>query len=81
MSFFVLGKKAEAGAGEPVELVPAEQESQQPKNVNATAKFKWDKWSEPYWLNTQVCRDKAGETACFSSETARKLGWSIPARN
>lgn len=81
LSFFCLGEKAQAGGGDPVELTPVEQENQQPKSINATANFKWDKWSEPYWLNTQVCRDKAGNTACFSSDAARKLGWNIPARN
>jgi hypothetical protein len=77
LALLFLGEKAQAGGGDPVDL----DSETRPKTINATANIKWDKWSHPYWLNTQVCRDKSGEFACFSSDTARKMGWNIPARN
>ncbi|MCC3471305.1 MAG: hypothetical protein JGK38_05095 [Microcoleus sp. PH2017_15_JOR_U_A] len=77
LAIFCLGEQAQAGGGDPVDL----DSETRPKTINATANIKWDKWSQPYWLNTQICREKAGEIACFSSDTARKMGWNIPARN
>jgi hypothetical protein len=79
LTILFLGTKAQAGGGDS-DSVDSESENR-PKIINATANIKWDKWSQPYWLNAQVCRDKGGDTACFSSDTARKLGWNIPERN
>lgn len=79
LTLLLLGAEAQAGGGDS-NSVDSESENK-PKIINATANIKWDKWSQPYWLNTQVCRDRAGDTACFSSDTARKLGWNIPERN
>jgi hypothetical protein len=79
LTILFLGTKAQAGGGD-LDSVDSESENR-PKIINATAKIKWDKWSQPYWLNSQVCRDKAGDTACFSSDTAKKIGWNIPERN
>lgn len=69
------GEKAQAGGGDPVDL---ESENRLPKIINATANIKWDKWSQPYWLNAKICREKGGDIACFSSDTARNMGWNIP---
>jgi hypothetical protein len=77
LAILFLGEQAQAGGGDPVDL----DSETRPKTINATANIKWDKWSQPYWLNTQVCREKSGDLACFSSDTARKMGWNIPARN
>lgn len=77
LAILFLGEKAQAGGGDPVDL----DSETRPKTINATANIKWDKWSQPYWFNTQVCREKSGDFACFSSDTARKMGWNIPARN
>jgi hypothetical protein len=79
LTILFLGTKAQAGGGD-LDSVDSESEKR-PKIINATANIKWDKWSQPYWLNSQVCRDKAGETACFRSDTAKKIGWNIPERN
>ncbi|MEG3921521.1 hypothetical protein QUA07_20775 [Microcoleus sp. T3_A4] len=79
LTLLFLGTKAQAGGGD-LDSVDSESENR-PKIINATANIKWDKWSQPYWLNSQVCREKAGETACFSSDTAKKIGWNIPERN
>ncbi|MCC3406625.1 MAG: hypothetical protein JGK17_13740 [Microcoleus sp. PH2017_10_PVI_O_A] len=68
------GDTAKAGGGDPVDV----ESEAQPKTINATANIKWDKWSKPYWLNAQVCREKGGDIACFSSDTAKKMGWNIP---
>ncbi|TAG93990.1 MAG: hypothetical protein EAZ09_01490 [Oscillatoriales cyanobacterium] len=77
LAILFLGKEAQAGGGDPVDL----DSETRPKTINATANIKWDQWSQPYWLNAQICREKAGEIACFSSDTARKMGWNIPVRN
>lgn len=77
LAILFLGEQAQAGGGDPADL----DSETRPKTINATANIKWDQWSQPYWLNTQICREKAGEIACFSSNTARKMGWNIPARN
>jgi hypothetical protein len=77
LAILFLGKEAQAGGGDPVDL----DSETRPKTINATANIKWEQWSQPYWLNTQICREKAGEIACLSSDTARKFGWNIPARN
>ncbi|MEG4322652.1 MULTISPECIES: hypothetical protein [unclassified Microcoleus] len=77
LAILSLGKKAQAGGGEPVDL----DSETRPKTINATANIKWEKWSQPYWLNSQICREKSGDIACFSSDTARKMGWKIPERN
>lgn len=79
LTILFLGTKAQAG-GADLDSVDSESENR-PKIINATANIKWAKWSQPYWLNAQVCRDKGGDTACFCSDTARKLGWNIPERN
>lgn len=79
LTILSLGTKAQAGGGDP-NSVDSESENR-PKIINATANIKWDKWGQTYWFNTEVCRDKAGDTACFSSDTARKFGWNIPDRN
>ena len=77
LAISLLGEKAQAGGGDPVDL----DSETRPKTINATANIKWDKWSQPYWLNAQVCREKSGEIACFSSNAARTMGWNIPERN
>lgn len=77
LAILFLGEKAQAGGGDPVDI----DSETRPKTINATANIKWDKWSQPYWLNTQVCREKNGDFACFRSDTARKMGWNIPPRN
>jgi hypothetical protein len=77
LAISLLGEKAQAGGGDPVDL----DSETRPKIINATANLKWDKWSQPYWLKSQVCREKSGDIACFSSNTARKMGWNIPERN
>jgi len=77
LAILFLGEKAQAGGGDPVDI----DSETRPKTINATANIKWEQWSQPYWLNTQVCREKSGDFACFSSDTARKMGWNIPARN
>lgn len=77
LALLFLGEKAQAGGGDPVDL----DSETRAKTINATANIKWDKWSQPYWLNAQVCREKGGEIACFSSDTARNMGWNIPERN
>lgn len=77
LAILFLGEKAQAGGGDPVDI----DLETRPKTINATANIKWEQWSQPYWLNTQVCREKSGDFACFSSDTARKMGWNIPARN
>jgi len=79
LTILFLGTKAQAGGGE-LDSVDSESENR-PKIINATANIKWDKWSQAYWLNNQICRDKAGDRACFSSDTAKKIGWNIPERN
>ena len=78
VAILFLGEKAQAGGADP----PVDLDSEtRPKIINATANIKWDKWSQPYWLNSQVCREKSGDIACFSSDTALKMGWNIPGRN
>ncbi|MCC3406982.1 MAG: hypothetical protein JGK17_15585 [Microcoleus sp. PH2017_10_PVI_O_A] len=77
LAISLLGEKAQAGGGDPVDL----DSETRPKSINATANIKWDKWSQPYWFNSQICREKSGEIACFSSDTAKKMGWNIPERN
>jgi len=77
LAILFLGEKAQAGGGDPVDI----DLETRPKTINATTNIKWEQWSQPYWLNTQVCREKSGDFACFSSDTARKMGWNIPARN
>ena len=72
LTILFLGTKAQAGGGDS-DSVDSESEKR-PKIINATANIKWDKWSQSYWLNSQVCRDKGGDTACFSSDTATKTG-------
>lgn len=76
LALLFLGEKAQAGGGDPVDL----DSDTRPKTINATANIKWDKWSQPYWFNSQVCREKSGELACFSSDNAKKMGWEIPER-
>ena len=77
LAILFLGEKAQAGGGDTGNL----DSETRPKTINATANIKWEQWSQPYWLNTQICREKAGEIACLSSDTARKFGWNIPAPN
>lgn len=79
VTILFLAQPAQSGGGDS-ESVDSESENK-PKVINATANIKWEKWSQPYWLSNQVCRDKAGDTVCFSSETAIKMGWNIPERN
>ncbi|OCR02042.1 hypothetical protein BCD67_07660 [Oscillatoriales cyanobacterium USR001] len=82
LTLLFLGNKAQAGGGDIDPSFPVDPQAEnRPKIIDATANFKWDKWSQPYWLNAQVCRDKGGDTACFNADTAKKFGWNIPTRN
>jgi hypothetical protein len=82
LTLLFLGNKAQAGGGDSDPSDPVDPASKNPpKIINAADKFKWDKWSQPYWSNTNLCRDKGGEIICLNSDNARNSGWDIPARN
>jgi hypothetical protein len=51
------------------------------QNISASSNFSWDEWSQPYWLNNQVCREQSGNIACFEADQASQLHWEIPPQN
>jgi hypothetical protein len=83
LAFFFLAEKSDAGGGEGEgEPVTPEVEVRPKKErINATANFNWDKWSQPYWWNNYICRDKSSQIVCLSSQRAQNLGWNIPSDN
>ncbi len=83
LTLLFLAEKSEAGGGEGEgEPVTPEVEVRPKKErINATANFNWDKWSQPYWSNNYICREKSSQIVCFSSQRAQNLGWNIPSDN
>ncbi len=57
------------------------QNNQNRQTTVISSHLDWQKWSQPYWSNNQVCREQHGNIACFSSNLASELGWNIPSQN
>jgi len=37
--------------------------------------FNWQQWSQPYFQEESLCRDRSGSVVCFTPESAQKLRW------
>ena len=40
--------------------------------------FDWQRWSQPYALGGQMCREYQGNVVCFTPQVAQQMGWSLP---
>jgi hypothetical protein len=59
----------------------ANESNQNRQTTVISSHLDWDQWSQPYWLNNQVCREQSGNIACFESSIAQQFGWNIPSQN
>lgn len=79
---FTFALKADAGSG--IEQPMPESKPEKPVvSIVATPNNKnwgnWEIWSQPYWLNSNICRKNAANIICLTPEQAKIHRWSIPA--
>ncbi len=81
---FALTFKAEAGGTD--QPTPESTTSDKPfASAVATPKFtiwgNWKIWSQPYLLNGNICREKAGNVICLNPQQAKNTRWSITSKS
>jgi len=73
--FGLFVSKAKAGGG----YQPISSESRFEQSVTSIlATPNWAIWSQPYWLNGNICREKEASLVCLTPEQAQENRWLIP---
>ena len=73
--FGLFVSKAQAGGG----YQPIYSESRFEQSVSSIlATPNWEIWSQPYWLNGNICREKEASLVCLTPEQAQENRWLIP---
>ncbi|MFB8788415.1 MAG: hypothetical protein U7123_06080 [Potamolinea sp.] len=85
-TYFTLTLKADAGG---IEQPKTETETNTSDkaliSAVATPKFtiwgNWEIWSNPYLLNGNICREKAGNVICLTPQQAKNTRWNITSKS
>jgi len=73
--FGLFGSNAQAGGG----YQPIYSESRSSQSISSiVATPNWQIWSQPYWLNGNICREKEASVVCLTPEQAQENRWLIP---
>lgn len=78
LGFLLLTSKAQAGGPEQSTVQSEPQYTIDKPTVSLINTLNWENWSQPYWLNGNICRERDANTICLTPQGAMELRWNMP---